>query len=659
MKSIKTKLMVYFFILLLTASISTGLVISKGANKILTKEAEETLITMATEGSKFARSCIESQMRTLETIVSIEDIQDMDWEIQQPILKRQVKNTGFLDIGIVHLDGIVYFSDGTTEKLGDEEYIKKAFKGESNVSDLLIDGAAGKTTLMYVVPIKKGDKVVGALVGRGDGDYISDIIVDIGKGKGMYAYIANGEGRIIGHSDKNIVLSGYNPIEEAKKDEKLAALAEKRLMEKTGVGKYFFNGSEIYSGYTPIEGTDWIFVISSDTSKILEGASTLRRKIIIDAATNIICAVFFVYFIGDSFTRPIIKGIKHSEEIANFDISQNIPETFMKREDEIGILAKALQGITNNLRDIISEVNKSSEQVVATSEELTATTHEAAIAAGEVSKTADEISKGAFDQAQHTEEGSTKAILLGETIEKEIEYKSDLNNASNKVRKVIREGLVEIENLSNIIEESNNAAKEIHNVILRTNDSSNKIGQASNVISDIAEQTNLLALNAAIEAARAGESGRGFAVVAEEIRKLAEQSSASTESINEIVSELQNNTKNAVRTIERISDIVNEQTNSVASSKDKYMLISEAMEDTERAVKQLNISGEKMENMKKDILSTLENLSAIAEENSASTQQVTSSIEEQTASMEEIANASEDLATLAQDLQLIIRKFTI
>ena len=245
----------------------------------------------------------------------------------------------------------------------------------------------------------------------------------------------------------------------------------------------------------------------------------MRNSILIAAAISLIVSMAITYLVGNSISKPIIQVVRYSENIANLDIRENVSQDFLNKKDEIGILAKSFQSITDNLRDIIKEVNYSSEQVTSTSEELTATTQQSAAAAEEIARTADEISKGAAEQAQNTEGGSSKAVLLGQIIEKDIGYMRNLNTVSNKITEVVNEGLKEIQNLYEITEESNSATGEINEVILKTNESSIKIGQASNVIASIAEQTNLLALNAAIEAARAGESGRGFAVVAEEIRK--------------------------------------------------------------------------------------------------------------------------------------------
>jgi len=658
MKSIKTKLLIYFSVLIMLSSIAIGFFSISRASESLTTEAEKALKSLAYETARLAESRIDTQKKTLEMLAMGEDIQTMDWILQKNVLESQLPKTNFIDIGVVQLDGTVYYTDGSTNYLGDREYVKKALNGEVNVSDLLISRVTNEIVFLYAAPIKREGKVVGALVGRRAGEALSDIIKDAGFGES--GYMINYSGTVVAHPDKEKVLSQFNPIEAAKQDNSLVSAAnlfDKILKERTGISEYSFQGKDLYAGYAPVNGSNWIMVITADKDEVLAEVSQLQRGIVIFVAAILIISMILVYTIGNSISKPIILTVKHAEKIAALDITQDVPKSLISKKDEIGALARGIQTITDSLRGIISQISDASQHVSSASEELTATSNQSATVAEDIAKTIEEISRSASDQATNTEEGANKAFSLGKGIEKNQDYMNEMSNAAKKVVEVVEKGLEEVDNLSKITEESNEAIKEIYDVILKTNDSSNRISEASNVISNIAGQTNLLALNAAIEAARAGEAGRGFSVVAEEIRKLAEQSSDSTKLIDGIVNELQNNSQAAVKTMERVSEISRQQTNSVINSRNKYMLIAQAMDEAMNYVEKLNISGQEMEEMKNQILIALQNLSAIAQENSASTEEITATLEEQTASIEEIANASENLSNLAQSLQEIIMRF--
>ena len=96
MKSINSKLVIYFSILILLSTVTLGLISIQRASASLTHEAEKTLSSLTFDASRLTGSRIEIQKKTLEMIALREDIQSMDWEIQQPILQTQLKKTNFI-----------------------------------------------------------------------------------------------------------------------------------------------------------------------------------------------------------------------------------------------------------------------------------------------------------------------------------------------------------------------------------------------------------------------------------------------------------------------------------------------------------------------------------------------------------------------------------
>ncbi|NLY19431.1 MAG: hypothetical protein GX045_11010 [Clostridiaceae bacterium] len=413
--------------------------------------------------------------------------------------------------------------------------------------------------------------------------------------------------------------------------------------------------------YYPLKDNNGVVVgilgVDYSVEQAYAGLNMLKTICIIVMAAFTVIILVTGFLLSNSISNPIKRAAFHTKQLAALNLGFDISRKDQKRKDELGDLAQSLHSIRESFRNIIAKINSSSEQLAATSQKMTELSQESSIAIDEVSRAVEDIAKGASEQAENTETGVSKAVLLEDAIDKDIEQANSISEAIRNVTNIVQDGYAEIEKLISITRENNMVYETISDVILKTDESAQKIGEASDIIASIAEQTNLLALNASIEAARAGESGRGFAVVAGEVKKLAEQSGESIKAIEAIVKELQINTQNAVNIMKKVSQIENEQTESVIRSGEKYRLIDDAMRESRQAIEELNLLGQKMVGMKNVIINTMENLSSIAQENSATTEEVASLTMQQAAAIKVLSETSNNLSQLARDLQNTVSEF--
>jgi len=264
--------------------------------------------------------------------------------------------------------------------------------------------------------------------------------------------------------------------------------------------------------------------------------------------------------------------------------------TEQKRAEE------TLKNIVRHIRDASLQISSSATQIRAAAEEQATGVAEQSSGVSQVTTTIEELDTTATRIAKNAE---NVARIAGDTLAGMQEINTKVNDTARK--------------------------------ILSLGEKSQSIGNITKLIDDIADQTNLLALNAAIEAARAGEMGRGFAVVAQEVRKLAERSSESTEEIRQLINEIQGETNSTIMSIEGSTKWV------------KKGL--EMVEETAKSAKEISIATQQQKFASEQVVQAMREIDSV-------TKQFVSSTRQATASAAQLSTLSEELKSAIADFKL-------
>ena len=325
--------------------------------------------------------------------------------------------------------------------------------------------------------------------------------------------------------------------------------------------------------------------------------------------------------------ESILKLLDEMSALADGDLTVEAEVT-----DQItGAIADSVNFAVIEMRELVSQINRASIEVANESE--LAVNNAQSVSQSNM-KQAEQITAA----AKLMQQVSDSMREMSEQATNSAEMAQESMQAADQGAQAVRDTITGMENMREQIQETSKRIK-------RLGESSQRIGDIVALIDDIAEQTNILSLNAAIQASMAGEAGRGFAVVSDEVQSLAERSTEATKKIAELVTTIQNDTNDAVLSMEKA-------TQQVVSGTQVADSAGRALADIEDVSKRLSalIQGiSKGSNQQAEVVTRVsEQVSHVSESSSETSRKAQDS-----------ANSIAKLLELAKDLETSVSRFKL
>ncbi len=309
---------------------------------------------------------------------------------------------------------------------------------------------------------------------------------------------------------------------------------------------------------------------NSDSLQEMDDSFAWFSGFVVIMVIVLVCiSVLIAYVLYNSIVKPLNKGVTFAQTIGNGDLTVELD---INQEDEIGLLAKALNTMASNLKGIVISIKENANDLVRSGQN--------------VKSSSLQLSKGSADQAASAEEVSTSIEEMVANIDQ---------NTDNAVQ--TESITVETAKDVNVADKLSSEAAS----------SMKSVAEKITIIGDIAFQTNILALNAAVEAARAGEHGRGFSVVAAEVRKLAERSKVAADEIHSLVN-------GGLKVSQEAGE--------------KSRLLVPDIEKTTQLIKEISAASLEQKTGAEQINMAMQQLNLITQENASSSDELTQSAEQ-------------------------------
>jgi len=450
----------------------------------------------------------------------------------------------------------------------------------------------GKQYITQYDPIKDADgKVIGALFIGLDISHnlamLKEKIKSIKIGQTGYIYVLNAApgkayGNLVIHPSKE----GQNMLDSQSADGH--AFIKEMLEAKNGHLRYDWSDAdgaparEKLVMFHYFKEWNWLLAGGTYTDEITAEAAELRnRYFLLGLLALALFAGLLWWLVQINVTRPLARAEAAASRIAKGELDVHCA---IDNKDEIGLVLRALNGISRNLSQVVGQVRHGAEQIASASSE---------IASGNL-----DLSSRTEQQASSLEETAASMEQLMGTVRQNADHALQANQLAQTASDVAARGGAVVAQVVGTMDSINASSRKIVDII--------------SVIDGIAFQTNILALNAAVEAARAGEQGKGFAVVATEVRSLAQRSAAAAKEIKELIGDSVEKVQAGSQQAEVAGSTMREVVDSVSRVTRIMGEISQASEEQRAGIGQVHAAVAQMDQVTQQNAALVEQAAAAA-----------------------------------------------
>lgn len=395
-----------------------------------------------------------------------------------------------------------------------------------------------------------------------------------------------------------------------------------------------------------------LFSITALILQQIAGGSLITGLIVI----IILIAVSYplIHFLERSLSGPIEHISSVALSISKGDFTNRVP---VSSNDALGQLGHSFNSMIDKLKDILHDTNVISRHVADTSRDIYYKNNNMKLVM-------EQVASSSYDLATGATEISVDVSAVSESV-REIESKITsyaastraMNHRSEQTIQLVSKGRHAVDRQSQGMERNIEATANVAATIEELAKQAAGITKMTRTISEIAEQTNLLSLNASIEAARAGEHGKGFAVVAQEVRKLAEESSASAKEVFTLVRGIETGIQQAIANIQKNGEIVQTQTQLIRETERVFTEIVDGVKFITDEIYNFAKESDMMLEGAHTISNAMVNISSITQQSAAGTEQVSASMNEQIHSVVAMVEQTEKMQQAVIQMQRALSVF--